>query len=74
MGAIVTRRDYHLTRFKIERFLEKGFDNLTGAEEQELRELSKEMSRYEQVHYPSPFRKQTANISSQPEANENQEG
>ncbi len=59
MGTIVTRRDYHLTRFKIERFLEKGFDNLSAAEEAELHALSKEMSKYEQVHFPVRDPKQT---------------
>ena len=52
MAKIVTRRDYHLTRFRIDTFLQKGFDHLTEAEEQELQELSREMSRYEQVHFP----------------------
>ncbi len=52
MAKIITRRDYHLTRFRIDVFLQKGFDHLSPAEEEELRELSKEMSRYEQIHFP----------------------
>ena len=52
MAKIVTRRDYHLTRFRIDTFLQKGFDNLTPAEEQELQDLSREMSKYEQIHFP----------------------
>ena len=54
MNPITTRRDYHLTRFKIEKYLEKGFDKLNNTEEQELRDLSKEMSKYEKVHFPMP--------------------
>ena len=61
MGTIITRRDYHLTRFKIDKFLEKGFDNLSVAEEDELRSLSKEMSKYEQVHYPVPAKEKEFN-------------
>ena len=52
MGKIVTRRDYHLTRFRIDTFLQKGFEHLTSEEEAELLELSKEMIKYEQVHFP----------------------
>ncbi|MBC7555177.1 MAG: hypothetical protein H7257_14505 [Taibaiella sp.] len=57
MSAIKTRRDYHLTRFKIERFLEKGFENLTLEEEEQLHNLSKEMTRYEMVHFPVQLKK-----------------
>lgn len=53
MGEIVTRRDYLLTRFKMERFLEKGFDRLSQTELEELRELSRQMNRYEQVGHPA---------------------
>ena len=52
MAKIITRRDYHLTRFRIDTFLQKGFDNLSASEEQELLELSREMMQYEKVHFP----------------------
>ncbi len=54
MSAIKTRRDYHLTRFKIDQYLEKGFDNLNEDEHAQLRQLSREMSDYEQIHFPMP--------------------
>ncbi len=56
MSKIVTRRDYLLTRFRIEAFLQKGFENLSDKEETELRELSREMMAYEQAHFPVPDR------------------
>jgi uncharacterized protein YccT (UPF0319 family) len=58
MGDIVTRRDYHITRFRMEQFLEKGFDRLTQAELEELRDLSRDMSRYEQVSHPASLQQQ----------------
>ena len=54
MNSIVTRRDYHLTRFRIEKYLEKGFENLSMEEMNDLKALSREMSRYEQKHFPMP--------------------
>ena len=57
MDTIKTRRDYHLTRFKIDKFMEKGFSNLSPTEELELKNLSKEMSKYERIHFPMPIRK-----------------
>ena len=63
MDTIKTRRDYHLTRFKIDKFLEKGFGNLSESEEMELMNLSREMSKYEKVHFPMPIRKVVAKDS-----------
>ena len=60
MDTIRTRRDYHLTRFKIDTFLAKGFSNLSPDEIVELKNLSKEMSKYEHVHFPTPVRKVVA--------------
>jgi hypothetical protein len=54
MQSIITRRDYHLTRFRIERYLEKGFDNLSQEEMEDLRSLSRQMSIYEAKHFPAP--------------------
>jgi hypothetical protein len=62
MSTIKTRRDYHLTRFKIEKYLEKGIYNLTPAEEADLQQLSKDMSAYELVHFPMPEKKVLANV------------
>ncbi len=61
MSTIKTRRDYHLTRFKIEKYLEKGIHNLTPAEEEDLQQLSNDMSKYEFAQFPVPEKKAVAN-------------
>jgi HTH-type transcriptional regulator/antitoxin HigA len=56
MKQIKTRRDYHLAMAEIEKYLAKGFDNLTPEEDSELDKLSKKVNQYEKIHFPMPVK------------------
>jgi len=56
MNQIKTRRDYHLAMAEIETYLAKGFDQLTGEEDDHLEKLSKKVSAYEKIHFPMPVK------------------
>jgi len=56
MKQIETRLEYHLIMAKIETYLAKGFDNLTAEEDVKLEQLSKMVSRYENIHFPMPVK------------------
>ena len=47
MSKILSNRDYHLTKFRVGKYLEKGADNLTPAEDNELVNLIAELRIYE---------------------------
>ena len=54
MKAIKTKKEYYSAMAQIETFLEKGFENLTKAENQELKLLSSRIEGFEKVHFPMP--------------------
>jgi antitoxin component HigA of HigAB toxin-antitoxin module len=56
MKQIKTHRDYQLARAVIEKFLAKGFDNLTPEDDEKLEVLSREVHEYEKIHYPMPVK------------------
>lgn len=51
---IVNQSQYHLILAKIETFIEKGFNNLTEKEDEELNEISIAAAEFEKKLYPMP--------------------
>ena len=56
MIVITHKREYHLVMSDIETLLQKGFDALSEAEEDELEELSKAAEAWEIREYPMPLK------------------
>lgn len=54
MKAIKTKKEYYAAMARIEDFLEKGFANLTKAENLELKLLGSHVEAFEKIHYPMP--------------------
>ena len=52
---ITSNSEYHLALASIEKFIERGFSQLTKAETAELKKLSLEVEDYEQKKYPMPL-------------------
>jgi HTH-type transcriptional regulator / antitoxin HigA len=54
MKAIKTKKEYYSMMAEIETFLEKGFENLTASQNEELRNLSLQIEAFEKIHFPMP--------------------
>jgi len=54
MTTIANHTDYQITMAEIEKYLQKGFSNLTANDEEELGRLSIMVQQYEAVHFPVP--------------------
>ena len=52
---INNKQQYHSAMAEIEGYLQKGFSNLTSAEEDHLEELSKAVETWELKEYPMPM-------------------
>ncbi|HEY8969884.1 MAG TPA: helix-turn-helix domain-containing protein [Puia sp.] len=52
---INNKQQYHSAMAEIEGYLQKGFSNLTSAEEDHLEELSKAVEAWELKEYPMPM-------------------
>ncbi len=57
--SISNEVEYQAALEAIEPFLQKGFDNLTVEEDDELARMSALIEEYEAVHYPMPFKPKT---------------
>ena len=57
--SITNEVEYQAVLEAIEPFLQKGFDNLTVEEDDELARMSALIEEYEAVHYPMPFKPKT---------------
>ena len=62
METIQNNSDYYSALAKIETFIEKGFDNLSTAETEELSSLSMIVERYEMQKYPMPLKTSIAGM------------
>ena len=54
-ATIISASQYHTALAKIERFIEKGFGNLSKEQTAELKNLSASVQAYEQTKYPMPL-------------------
>ena len=54
--SIANESEYQAALEAIEPFLQKGFNNLTVEEDEELARMSSLIEDYEAVHYPLPFK------------------
>ncbi len=54
--SISNESEYQAALATIEPFLQKGFDNLTSEEDEELARMTSLIEEYEAVHYPLPFK------------------
>ena len=57
--SISNEVEYQAVLEAIEPFLQKGFDNLTVEEDDELARMSALIEEYEAVHYPMPYKPKT---------------
>ena len=57
--SISNELEYQAALAAIEPFLQKGFDNLTVEEDEELARMTSLIEEYEAVHYPLPFKPKT---------------
>lgn len=51
---ITTNSQYHAALAEIEKFIEKGFTNLTNAETEQLKQISLTVEVYEKTKFPMP--------------------
>lgn len=56
MSTIRSNRDYHLAKFRVGKYLEKGVDMLSETEEQDLNNLITDMREYESANVPAEGR------------------
>ena len=56
MSTIRSNRDYHLAKFRVGKYLEKGVDMLSETEEQDLNNLITDMRAYESANVPAEER------------------
>jgi hypothetical protein len=54
MKVIKTKKEYYSVMAQIETFLEKGFKNLSGSQNEELKDLSLRIEVFEKIHFPMP--------------------
>ena len=59
ISIIQNEADYQIALATIEPYLQKGFANLSNAEDEELARISLLIEEYEEIVYPMPFRPKT---------------